>query len=222
MNIRRFLWLVVLCFCLVTSEAFANPSITLYDWAFNIDGVITTSGDMPVSGSLTDGLGELSWSTSEAGSHTFIAFFDYEIDEPLNTFFNEYGAAVGVPAPGMMWEIDEPGFLFGDIYTHVLAGALDNTNALPWGNDDDVSFALGWTFSLAENQIANIILDLSELIPLVPFYLAQMDTQSPETIYYSGALTIETTPVPEPSTIILFGLGLLSALGVARARARRR
>ena len=37
----------------------------------------------------------------------------------------------------------EPGFLFGDIYTNVINGTLDNTNGVPSALPDDVSFALG-------------------------------------------------------------------------------
>src|SRR5690606_5502539 len=40
---------------------------------------------------------------------TFVSFLDVEIDEAINTFFNEYGEVEGVPAPGQGFEIDEPG-----------------------------------------------------------------------------------------------------------------
>lgn len=61
----------------------------------------------------------------------FLVFLDAEIDGSTNTFFNEYGEMIGVAGPGVSWEIDEPGFVFGDIVDHLLAGTLDNANSLP-------------------------------------------------------------------------------------------
>jgi hypothetical protein len=147
----------------------ASATSLLYDWAFNIDGTTYEYflGDsMPTSGALDgEGLGTLTWSTNAVGAHSFIAFFDHEIDEPLNTFYNEFGTAAGSPAAGQSWEIDEPSYVFGDIYWNVLDGALDNTNGVPAGFDDDVSMAMGWNFTLAADEIAIIELILADTAP---------------------------------------------------------
>ncbi len=207
----------------------AGPSmatLNLEDWAFFIDGDIYEAygGDtMPATGSLDgSGLGTLSWSTNQTGLHTFIGFFDFEIDEDINTFFNEYGAASGTLDAGQSWEIDEPGWVFGDIYDHATDpfsyGGLDNSNNVPESAKDDVSFALGWDFFLNAGQSATIELILSQAAPLSGFYLEHNDSESSESVFYYGDLDIKgggATPIPEPSTIFLLfgGIAVLYALG---------
>jgi len=68
-------------------------TIDLYEWAYNQDGTITDNA--PFSG-----LGTKSFTVSGAGTHNFIAYFDHEIDELVNTFFNEYGIVHGTAAAG--------------------------------------------------------------------------------------------------------------------------
>ncbi|MBN1930700.1 MAG: PEP-CTERM sorting domain-containing protein [Desulfobacterales bacterium] len=202
-------------------------TISLYDWAFKIDETLTvapaeydTSG-MPVDitgGALIGDLGELTWKTYEAGPHNFIAFFDYEIDEAINTFFNEYGTAIDSPKIKQSWEIDDP--CFGDIYAHVLAGVLDNTNAVPEGSKDDVSWAMGWEFFLNPGDWAEIFINLSYEVPDSGFYLAQTDPDSDATIYFSSELKIH--PIPEPCTVMLFGTGILGLIGFTRKNLSKR
>jgi hypothetical protein len=50
------------------------------------------------------------------------AMFDFDIDTSSDTTFNENGALVGTLAAGQSWEIDEPGYVFGDVYDNVLSG----------------------------------------------------------------------------------------------------
>jgi len=197
----------------------AATGIVLYDWAYYVDGDVYEYflGDsMPTTGSLADGLGTLTWSTSTPGSHTFIAFFDHEIDEDINTYFNENGDTNGVLAAGQSWEIDEPGYVYGDIYDNVLAGALDNTNAVPGSDPDDVSMAMGWDFSIVAGEEAFITLFLSDTAP-AGFYLQQIDPDSQANIFFSSTLDIRGVGVPEPATMLLLGSGLL---GIAVLRRR--
>ena len=207
----------------------ASATSLLDDWAFNVDGTIAEfwEGDsMPTTGTLDgEGLGTLTWSTSAAGIHSFIAFFDHEIDQATTTYFNEYGVAVNTPEATQSWEIDEPGYVFGDIYEHVTGWngtdysgtiGLDNTNAVPATIPDDVSWAMGWDFTLAALDVATIKLNLAETAPLSGFYLSQTDPDSNATIYFSSTLDIQ--PIPEPGTMILLGTGLAGLIGLRRKK----
>ena len=203
----------------------ASATALLYDWAFYVDGTTYEDllGDtMPTSGSLdSEGLGTLTWTTSSAGTHNFIGFFDHEIDEAINTFFNEYGDTVNTPDVVQSWEIDEPGYVFGDIYANLLAGSLDNTNGVPQPTPDDVSWAMGWDFSLVAGETATISLILSGTAPSSGFYLTQTDPDSNETIYYSSSLETVPSSIPDAATVFLLGsAGLVGALGLRRRRVR--
>ncbi|MCF6336541.1 MAG: PEP-CTERM sorting domain-containing protein [Gammaproteobacteria bacterium] len=218
--------------------------IDLYQWVFNINGTIYESGFYPVgseslpepfSGTLdTSGLGFLSTEITEAGDYSFVAMLDYEIDEVDNTFFNEYGSTGGTLAAGQTWEIDEPGWTSGDLYWNVLDAILDNSNNVPDGLNDDVSFALGWDFTLAEGQTAIIDIFMSEMLGTTGFYLAQSDAETGAgydeltNIFFWSDISITGSPsstnnttsntsVPEPSVIVLIGIGLLG-LVVTRRR----
>lgn len=198
--------------------------ITLWDWAFNIDGTLyEASNSDPLPGNMDDsffnfstGLGEIKITSAGAGSHSVIAFFDHEIDETINTFFNEYGSASGSPATGQSWEIDEPGWSFGDIYANFTAGTLDNLNGVPSSDPEDVSMALGWNFILGAGETAYLNLLLSTTAPTSGFYLVQTDPDSQASLCFSSTLVIKSSSVPEPGLLFLLVTGLAGLFGLRR------
>ena len=202
-------------FIMVVGATIASAAtITLFQYDLNSGG-----GGTNLSGFDTStGLGTIVVTVAAAGNHSVLAFFDHEIDEATNTFFNEYGEAVGAPAAGQSWEIDEPGYVYGDIYANFLAGALDNANGVPASAPDDVSMALGWTFSLAADETAYIIFRVSEIAPSSGFFLIQTDPDSPAAIYLSSNLDIRGGggQIPEPASMILLALGLLGVIALKK------
>jgi len=216
-----------------TSDA---ADIALFDWGISLDGTAFCAlgpcdfdgalpGDLPTSIDASSfdfvtGLGEIAVSISGAGGHQVSLFLDTEIDEPANTFFNEWGATAGVPAPGQTWEIDEPGYVFGDIYANWLAGSLDGTNGVPAALPDDVSLAIAWDFLLPAGMSASVSFLVSETAPSSGFFLIHTDPDSAASIYFSSLLEISDADVPEPLTAPLL-LGAVAGLIVARARRKK-
>ena len=163
----------------------------------------------------------------------FFSFIDPEIDEPTTTFFNEYGATAGVTGVGAAdpdpdsWEIDEPGFVFGDIFDNLWLGALDNSNAVPIGFPEDVSMALGFNLgTLNPMDTATIAILISEDGTSVgSLALSQFDTDpdSSTVITFSGQAAVTSAPpavIPEPGTVLLFAAGFAS-LAVFRRKTKQ-
>ena len=82
----------------------------------------------------------------------FFVFLDAEIDETVNTFYNEFGTTSGSAgfdvADPSQWQIDEPGFQNGLLLRNLLAGALSNSNSVPQTALNDVAMSLGFTRNL--------------------------------------------------------------------------
>jgi hypothetical protein len=221
-------WVICLCTVLFLGVGAFGASaamISLFDWGFNENGTIYTPVDtLPANFStagfdFSTGLGSITVTHSGAGSYSLVAFFDQEIDETINTFFNEYGTATGAPVASQSWEIDEPGYVFGDIYSNFLAGALDNSNGVPQANPDDVSMAMGWNFFLENpGDVATMQFVVSTTAPAGGFYLAQTDPDSGVDLYFSSTLNIETVPIPIPAAALLLGSGLMGLVGMRRIR----
>ena len=198
-------------------------TITLFEWAVNQNGAVT-SGSAPANWNIagfdtSTGLGTLTATFTSPGAHNVLLFLDIEIDENSNTFFNEVGGTAGSPAAGQSWEIDEPGFVFGNIFTNFTLGALDGTNGVPPNSPDDVSVALGWDFDVGADEVGIVTFIVTDIMPEHGFFLQQTDPDSQASVYFTSNLTIRGTQIPEPATLMLFGTGLM-LLG-ARVRSRR-
>jgi hypothetical protein len=80
----------------------------LFDYSYSIDGFESAIGlGDSVPGNVDEsafddhtGLGTIEISVTGAGAHSILAFFDHEMVEDLNTFFNEYGTGTNAPAVG--------------------------------------------------------------------------------------------------------------------------
>lgn len=218
--------LIVSLFTLALSSSFFTSAhaatVGLFDYGFNIDTAITTPID-PIPGEIntagfdfTSGLGSINITISGAGSHSFFAFFDHEIDAATNTYFNETGSSSGTLAAGQSWEIDEPGYFNGDIYNNFQDGLLDNAvGSSISGNTtfpDDVSMAMGWDFNLADGENALISMILSDVAPTSGFFLTHSDPDSNYSIYLSSSLSITAVPLPGALWLLLSGLTGLVAV----------
>jgi len=211
-------------------------TVDLFDWAVNVDGIFAEppAGDPTPAGvntgafNTSTGMGDLKITVTGAGSHYVGAFFDHEIDELVNTFFNETGANDGVAAAGQSWEIDEPSFVNGDIFENLQVGALDNgIGTSVYGNTafpDDVSLAMAWDFTLAAGETGIINFLISNVAPTSGgLVLSLTDPDSQYTLYLASNLHKQGgggPAIPEPATVVLYGLGLaLAAVAGARRRA---
>lgn len=176
-------------------------------------------------------LGSVTWTvTNNTGGDltnvSFFGFLDAEIDESVNSAFNEFGALVSVNGAGPgdsapdSWEIDEPGFSFGDIFDNLLAGSLDNTNSVPATSPEDVSLALG--FEVGDVPAGNRIIATFQISQQNIGGLSQTDPNSDVTFFFNGSVTVGPPVVsaPEPDTLWLLGAGLAVLLGLGFSKTR--
>ncbi len=187
-------------------EGWAVP-YHLFDYGYSIEGRLVlapASAPASVDDSAFDyntGLGSILVSAQGSGPHYFGVYLDHELDEDSNTFFNEYGEPIRSPAASQSWEIDEPGYTYGNLLANFQDNRLDNSSGVPSGRPDDVAMAMAWTLSLDVGQIAYMRFDLTEMPPSTGFYLRHYDPDSDRALYFSSSLRIlgGATAIPESS-----------------------
>jgi hypothetical protein len=198
-----------------------GPSSLEYTQLGNVQDDMTAAGlSVSFVNSLdAENLGTVSWSiTNNTGAMlqdaSFFVFLDAEIVQTLNNFYNESGAVASVTGAGAgdnladSWEIDEPGYLFGDIYNNLLSGALDNSNGVPAGFEDDVSLALG--FDLGDLVADAVVTGVFEFGRQDIGGLIHIDADSNETLFFNGTVDVTSaTTVPEPPISLLFATSFL-------------
>lgn len=181
-----------------------------------------------------DGLGTATFEFSNVSAGTLtnarlLVFLDAEINEGVNSFVNESGRLESVTGTGAgdnladSWEIDEPGFVFGDIFDNLLAGSLDNTNATPAGLEDDVSLALGYELGALDVGASWIGTFQTSLLDIGG--LSQADADSQLRFWFNGTVDVlpgDPVDLPAPSSLalVLLGMGLAAARPLARPRRR--
>ena len=157
-----------------------------------------------------DNLGTVTWriennSGQALTNFNVFGFLDADIDFDDNTFYNEHGTYLGNTTADQ-YEIDEPGYVFGDIYDNLLAGDLENANAIDAGNPEDVSFALGWGLGTLDN---GAWVEASFEISLLDIGgIQHSDADSDFSYYFNGWIDQSIAGVPAPGTLLLFGLVL--------------
>ena len=197
------------------------------------------------------GLGTVTFRYDAPGEYSVASFFDIEMSENINTFSNETAEVIESPEAGLSWEVDEPGFgspqtydeegnpdlyYTGDIYDNLIDDSFDNSifTTTSFYSDfkqepdliDDVSVGLGWNFTLAADESAEVTFSVIDPSPSLAsgFYILHTDPESNESVAYTASLTItdgdDPVGVPEPATgsLIALGLFIVGLVGVRRKR----
>lgn len=203
----------------LAADSFQDDQLGYFDPVFAPS--VNTFGDggfdVQFSSSLdSDSYGTASWLITNNTGGTIstsrvMGFLDADLG--LNDYWNEYGETVGdVAGQYGSWEIDEPGYYFGDIYDNLLDGELDNSNAFSCGCIEDVSLALGFDvvdWLAGETIVATF--DIGRVLGSGQAGLAQFDADTEDSLYFSGSVQ-RVSSVPEPGSLMLFALGSLGLL----------
>ena len=204
--------MAVIAGLLLTFAATAAQAMTYDLKTFGV-GSFVNGGAIDLSrtpASFTGAAGSFSLNYGGAGSYQVLSFFDYDINSTTpgaskGAYF-DYGKVMGSADTNQTFGIGELGALAGDFVN----GSLSNSNQVPVADANiDTAMALGYFFSLTNTQKAFLSFTVSES-PASGFSLAQIDSLTGDTLYISSTLNVreESSTVPEPSTLLLFGTAL--------------
>jgi hypothetical protein len=134
----------------------------------------------------------------------FLSFFDGEIDQEANTFFNETARFDGMLGAGPedfapdSWMIDEPGYGDGGaIIDGLNAGMLGNSNSFSGERLDDVSMALGFDLGdlppEASSSVSIMISSAGDRRGPVALIQREVDGSTEIVLTFSGESTLGTS-----------------------------
>ncbi|MCL7489061.1 MAG: hypothetical protein M8357_12915 [Desulfobulbaceae bacterium] len=229
-------------------SSMAHAEIDLWDWGINIDGTtyclegpcdydffaagsLNSLADLPSSidysnfdlsdyGSPNTGLGVLAISITGTGEHSVSVYLNYDIDSSINGYVNETGSRMGLPVPGLSWEIDEIGWgllespgtagipYLGNIFDNFIDSGLQTPPRSQLDNRifyndfsgqgleppiEDAALAKSWDFDLCEGETAIITFTAGTVEPASGFYLVQQDPDSGTNVYLTSNIVFDST-----------------------------
>jgi hypothetical protein len=242
-HLARYAFLGLLALLALSQVAVAG-STALSDWCVNVNGDTATAcngaGGGGVSGLASINMAgfdtTLSPATNNLGSVVitlnpgfsgYASFYaDYDLDYASYGSFDDSATTHNSPS-GWTYEADDPNS--SNIFNDFATNALANTNnvGVPSGPPNeccDVSFALSMGGINVGAQPETLTFLVSTSAPASGFYIQQTNTDVGDSIYLDGELSNSGPPapiIPEPSTLVLSGLGGLSVLMLRRLCAAR-